>query len=161
MSNGFFPDTDESGRKLTSQEQRERMKEEFKRELTLRKQLAQDTQRLDQAAKLQAELDKLEQAAHKDDSEVWIERLNQTSALADAKLDMALEKNSSKGTETTADEILKQAQIDLGLQKLQGLTGKTLGEVTNADAPPPEAPAAQSDLTASKDPQAPTKTLGS
>lgn len=162
MSNGFFPDTDETGRKLTSAEQRELMKEEFKRELRQRKQIAQEAQQTDQATRLQKELYKLEQAAHQDDSDVWIEQLNRSSALAEAKMDLAMEKGQAQESDSTADEVIKQAQIDLGLQKLQGLTGKTLGETTtNMPDSPALSTEQQPDLTAAEDPQAPTKTLGS
>jgi hypothetical protein len=75
-------------KKLSSEEQRERMKEEYKRELKARKEFLG---KVDALKKQQTLLNAMEGMQYEDDSDEWINKLNQETAMREAKAEMALE----------------------------------------------------------------------
>lgn len=75
-------------KKLSSEEQRERMKEEYKRELKARKEFLGKVNTLKQQQTL---LNAMEGMQYEDDSDEWINKLNQETAMREAKTEMAME----------------------------------------------------------------------
>lgn len=105
-------------RELTPEEKRQKMKEEFKKDLMARKEFLQKLQALKQQKKL---TDALESMTPEDDTDDWIRKLNEESGVSDAKIDMILEQHGvTLGEDTTntepqtADEILKAIKAELG-----------------------------------------------
>jgi hypothetical protein len=75
-------------KKLTSEQQRERMKEEYKRELKARKEFLG---KVDTLKKQQTLLNAMEGMQYEDDSDEWINKLNSETALNEAKAEIAME----------------------------------------------------------------------
>ncbi len=75
-------------KKLSSEEQRERMKEEYKRELKARKEFLGKVNTLKQQQTL---LNAMEGMQYEDDSDEWINKLNQETAMREAKVEMAMD----------------------------------------------------------------------
>lgn len=105
-------------RELTPEEKRQKMKEEFKKDLMARKEFLQKLQALKQQKKL---TDALESMAPEDDTDDWIRKLNEESGVSDAKFDMILEQHGvTLGEDTsttepqTAEDILKAIKAELG-----------------------------------------------
>jgi hypothetical protein len=75
-------------KKLSSEEQRERMKEEYKRELKARKEFLGKVNTLKQQQTL---LNAMEGMQYEDDSDEWINKLNQETAMREAKVELAMD----------------------------------------------------------------------
>lgn len=125
-------------RKLSGAELREQLKEQYKRELLARKQWLEQAKEASKTAKLAGALDKVQQLANladTDDTDEWVRRLNEVSALSEAKLELSLDspvppKEDSPPTTT-----------------------KSLGDEERSPTPTPEPPE-------TIPPPSPNKTLG-
>lgn len=129
-------------KKLSSAELREKMKEEYKRELLARKQILEQAKQANKTAKLAQQLQDIEKMANlkdTDDTDEWIRRLNEISALSEAKLDIAMGNEKLQGAENEPPLI----------------TTKSLGdeERTNTNQPP-------ATEEHKHNPDIPSKTLG-
>lgn len=135
-------------KKLTSAEQREKMKEEYKKELLARKGIlkqVKDAKKMNTLHKTMEELSKLGQ----DDSDEWIRKLNEESAKADAMFEIAtgIDTTPHGSEEYSVEDILnsdglvpkkKQAPTEESEETppVENTGGKTLGdEVYGADEP--------------------------
>jgi|GEM_PF-2188774 len=100
---------------LSGEEKRRRMKEQFKKELQARKEFADKVKNLRRQQRI---TEALEGMKMDDDSDQWIERLNQETAFAEAKTEMALEIAGSQVSieEETPEE--KLAMSDAEMQKI-------------------------------------------
>jgi len=78
----------EENKKLSSEEQRRLMKEQYKQDLRMRKEFLD---KVNELKKQEPVLKALESMQVEDDSDEWIAKLNQETALTEAKLEMALE----------------------------------------------------------------------
>lgn len=100
---------------LSGEEKRRRMKEQFKKELQARKEFSDKVKNLRRQQRI---TEALEGMTMDDDSDQWIERLNQETAFAEAKTEMALEVAGSRVSieEETTEE--KLAMSDAEMQKI-------------------------------------------
>ncbi len=73
---------------LSGEEKRARLKEEYKKELLARKNIQAQIESSKRMSTIQNAMDKI--LNMNDDTEDWISKLNQTAAMAEAKLEMAL-----------------------------------------------------------------------
>lgn len=77
-------------RKPTGEEIRQKMKEEYKKDLRARKEFAGKVEELRKQQKLTKAIVEITEAG-KDDSDEWIDKLNQETALNEAKAEMAID----------------------------------------------------------------------
>ena len=75
-------------RYLSGEEKRARLKADYKKELLERKQIQAQIESSKRMSTIQNAMDKILNI--NDDTEDWIQKLNQTAAMAEAKLEMAL-----------------------------------------------------------------------
>ncbi len=79
---------------MTGEERRkqlkEQMKEAYKKDILKRREILEQAKRLRSSSKLNSAIQNITSALH-DDSDDWIEKLNQESALTEAKMDLALD----------------------------------------------------------------------
>lgn len=111
----------DENKKLSSEEQREKMKQEYLQELKLRKQLLDQIQHAKKMYKISENLEQvLKLAQISDDIDEFIQKLNSSSELSEAKLDLSLHPND-KNTSSTAERLLNQIKMEMGLleQKIQ------------------------------------------
>ncbi|TAE58249.1 MAG: hypothetical protein EAZ89_03415 [Bacteroidetes bacterium] len=122
--------TDEERRKL----EKERMKEEFKQDLKLRQEFLNKAKQSRTTNMLNQAVGNIMSGLGGDDSDEWIAKLNQDTALTEAKIDMALE------NEASVTKQLEQAANQAELEKLsaQQLVDKMKREMGLL---PPEEPA--------------------
>jgi len=92
---------------MTGEEKRKILKEQYKRDLKLRKQFLEDAKRLQHSARLNKAVTELIDGVTKDDSEDWINKLNEESALSEAKMEMMFDDLS---TEDKIDKLAKKAE---------------------------------------------------
>ena len=78
-----------SDKHLSGEEKRARMKEQFKKELRERKEFAEKVKKLRRLQNINNALDGMKM---EDDSQDWIDKLNQETAFNEAKTEMALER---------------------------------------------------------------------
>jgi DNA polymerase III delta prime subunit len=114
--------TGEEKRKLL----KEQMKADYKRDLQKRKEFLDDAKRLRHSHKLNEAVSGLVSGLE-DDSDDWINQLNQESALSEAKMEMMLDNESSTTKEIdklakqaeeekfSAEQLLKQMKREMGL----------------------------------------------
>ncbi|MFW5658999.1 MAG: hypothetical protein ACOCZ8_03345 [Bacteroidota bacterium] len=81
----------EDGKKLSGAEERERLKQVYLKELRLRKQFLQKMRSGRQLGRIANELEKMVSMQH-DDTDEWIRKLEEGTAIDEAKLEIALEK---------------------------------------------------------------------
>ena len=106
-----------SDKELSGEEKRMRMKEQFKKELRERKEFADKVKNLRRLQNINSALDgmKLE-----DDSEQWIDRLNQETAFNEAKTEIALDSASQAAIASNAEAEIEEAVkvSDAEMQKI-------------------------------------------
>ncbi len=108
----------DENKKLSSEEQREKMKQEYLQELKLRKKILDKMKETNQMNKISENLEQvLKLAQISDDMNDFIEKLNTSSQISESKLDIALE-NQSQEKETkipSPEDILNQIKMEMGL----------------------------------------------
>lgn len=116
---------------MTGEEKRrllkEQMKAEYKKDLQKRKEFLEGAKRMRNSQKINEAVSDLMKGFEQDDSEEWIEKLNQGSALSEAKMDLMLDDASSTAQELdklakeaeaekfSADQLLKEMKKEMGL----------------------------------------------
>jgi hypothetical protein len=78
----------------TGEEMRQKMKEEYKRDLRKRKEFLESVNEYKRTKKLSDAVVEIHNASEQDDTEVWVEKLNEKSAITEAKMEMALDSSS-------------------------------------------------------------------
>lgn len=114
----------DENKKLTSEEQREKMKQEYLQELKLRKQILDKMKETNPMNKISENLEQvLKLAQISDDMNEFIEKLNTSSKISEAKMGIVLENQSTEMPikKTSAEDILTQIKMEMGLleQKIQ------------------------------------------
>jgi hypothetical protein len=94
---------------LSGEEKRRLLKEEYKRELLARKEFLGKVKNLKQSQKIQKALSEMQP---QDDTDEWTDRLNQETALSEARLDVALD------SATTQKEKIQRIEDEVEIQKL-------------------------------------------
>ncbi len=112
----------DENKKLSSEEQREKMKQEYLQELKLRKQILDKMKEANKMNKISENLEqvfKLAQISKNIDE--FINKLNSSDQVEEAKLDMSLENSQQTVKNRSSDEILNQIKLEMGLldQKIQ------------------------------------------
>lgn len=118
----------EEKKRLTGEEQRALMKEQYKADLRARKEFLQ---KVDELKRQQPVLKALESMNVEDDTDEWIQKLNEKSAISEAKMEMALD---SGGYNTPAAEEVTIAMSDAEIKKLQAaeLVAKMKAEMSGS-----------------------------
>lgn len=120
----------DENKKLSSEEQREKMKQEYLQELKLRKQILDKMKEANQMNKISENLEQvLKLAQISEDMNEFIEKLNTSSEISAAKLDMAIENQISdnESHKSSPEDILTQIKREMGLleQKIEQNTKET------------------------------------
>jgi hypothetical protein len=131
-------------KRLSGEEQRAKMKEAYKRDLQLRKQFLDDVKEHKRQKTLTDAVVEITSANEKDDTDVWVEKLNQESAISEAKMEMALD-SSGISSSSAVDEQSRLAMSDAEIRKLkaQELVAQMKAEMEATSKPPvsnPEPP---------------------
>lgn len=128
------------------------MKEAYKRDLRQRKEILEQAKRLHTSRKLNDAVTGITGSLN-DDTDEWVEKLNQESALTEAKMEIALDAESQ-----TADELEKLARTaeaeKFGAEELLRKFKREMGLLPPEEEPQAEKPA---DKPAEEGPK---KTLG-
>ena len=114
---------------MTGEEKRRKLKEQYKKDLKLRKQFLEDAKRLQHSARLNKAVTELMDGVTKDDSEDWINKLNEESALSEAKMemmfdDLAAEDKVDKLAKEAENEKFSAEQLVLQMKRDMGLIPK-------------------------------------
>lgn len=150
---------------LSGEEKRAKLREEYKRELMERKRIEEQMKGAGTMGKIQQALDQI--LNFNDDTEEWINKINEKAAHTEARLDIALE---GKGSGTQAPAAKPQQTTGSLADKVAGdtmtearaadaavnrIVEKTLGDVAAPGNTPP-----QTGNTTSNDAPSSKKTLG-
>lgn len=97
---------------LSGEEKRQQMKEQFKKDLRERQAFLEQMKTLKQQQKVQKAIENLNP---EDDTDEWINKLNEESAFHEAKMEMALEASAEKGAsmEHTEAELQKSVAEEM------------------------------------------------
>jgi phage shock protein A len=126
----------DENKKLSSEEQRQLMKEQYKQDLRMRKEFLNKVNELKKQQPLVNALDEISKAGE-DDTDEWIAKLNQKSAMTEAKMEMALD-----STDIPVDiEAPKPELSDAEIRKIQAaeMVAKMKAEMQGGSANPPAA----------------------
>lgn len=123
-------------KRLSGEEQRAKMKEAYKKDLQQRKQFLDDVKEHKRQKTLTDAVIEITSANENDDTDVWIEQLNQKSALSEAKMEMAMD-SASVSSSPIADERERLAMSDAEIRKLKAaeLVAQMKAEMTGAPKP--------------------------
>lgn len=105
---------------LSGEEKRRRMKEQFKKELAERKEFANKVKNLRRLQNINNALDGMKM---EDDSQDWIDRLDQETAMNEAKTEMALESAAQAAKDAEAE-----AEMEAIMQKSEAEMKKLAAE---------------------------------
>lgn len=120
----------DENKKLSSEEQREKLKQEYLQELKLRKQILDKMKEANQMNKISENLEQvLNLAQISEDMNEFIEKLNNSSEIAESKLDISLENLPKEEQKNTSIDILNQIKIEMGLLEEKSQSSST----NNAD----------------------------
>ena len=127
---------------MTGEEKRrllkEQMKAEYKQDLQKRKEFLEGAKRLRHSQKMNDAVSDL-MKGFEDDSDEWIEKLNQGSALSEAKMDMMLDSASSTSREL--DKLAKEAEAEkFSAENLLKEMKKEMGLLPQEEEQPEEKP---------------------
>ena len=100
---------------LSGEEKRQLMKEEFKKDLKLRKEFLDKVKEVRQQKKV---LDALDKMKHEDDTDDLIRTLNEETALTDAKMEMAMDAIASE----------KQVDMDFTEEEMRKISAQAMVE---------------------------------
>lgn len=142
---------------MTGEEKRRKLKEQFKRDLKMRQEYLEKVKKLRQMRNVNKALTDMTDAFN-DDSDQWIEQLNQGTALSEAKLDMALEQeqraqqkledlaNQAEQEKLNAKNMVEQMKREMGMASEEETQEAVSPEETQAEqnASEGEAPEDQS-----------------
>jgi hypothetical protein len=129
-----------SDKHLSGEEKRAKLREEYKRELLERKKIQEQLQAAQKMGPIQKALDQI--LNFNDDTEEWINKLNQSSAQTEARLDIALDSQRTAGsstgaakppqpTGTVAGDTMTDPKADATADRI---VEKTLGDVATPGA---------------------------
>ena len=115
---------------MTGEEKRQKLKEQYKKELLERRAFIEKAKALRKMQRINKALTDMESAMH-DDSDQWIDILNQETALSEAKMEMMMEDAALEVSEEenklneiqmqaemakkSAEDLVRQMKIELGL----------------------------------------------
>jgi hypothetical protein len=125
-------------KKLSSEEQRAKMKEEYKKDLRLRKQFLEDVKEHKRQKTLTDAVVEITSANEQDDTDVWVEKLNQESALTEAKMEMALDSSGTGSGLPSEKERLELSDAELRKIKAQELVNQMKAEMSGNATPQPQ-----------------------
>lgn len=123
-------------KRLTGEEQRAIMREQYKQEYKQRKEYLEMLQKAQRINKINRELGKLEAMVTGDDSEDWMRQLNNQTALNEARVELALENATNNPEDTTPRDrlahltALERMKLEMGL-----VTEEQLGIAPVAEVP--------------------------
>ncbi len=128
---------------MTGEEKRKQLKEQlkaqYKKDLQLRKDFLEKAKNLKHSQKLNETISDLV-GSLEDDSDTWIDALNQGSALSEAKLDIMMDQASETAREL--DRMAKEAEMQkFAAQDLIRQMKQEMGLKTEEPAPEKEVPA--------------------
>jgi hypothetical protein len=106
-------------KRLSGEEQRAKMKEEYKKDLQKRKQFLEDVKEHKRQKTLTDAVISITSANENDDTDVWVEKLNQESAITEAKMEMALDSSGMSSSSPVADEKERLALSDAEIRKIK------------------------------------------
>jgi len=107
----------EDEKKLSSAEQREKMKQEYLQELKLRKQILDKMKEANQIKKISDNLERvLNLAQVSEDMDEFIQKLNAQSEIAEAKLNLRLPNfDPENSSQSTSVDNLTQIKMEMGI----------------------------------------------
>ena len=123
---------------MTGEEKRKRLKEQlkaqYKKDLQLRKEFLNKAQNLKKSQKLNDTISDIV-GSLEDDTDSWIEQMNEGSALSEAKLDVMLDQASETSREL--DRLAKEAEMQkIEAEDLVTQMKREMGLITEEPEPP-------------------------
>lgn len=124
---------------LSGEEKRKKMKEQFKKELLQDLEFKRKVQEMKKMSQIQKALENMNYA---DDSDEWINKLNEKAAISDAKLEIAFDDIEQKAKESKledelnkiiAEEIVNETKNEMNAKKTLGDFG--IDEEKQSDKP--------------------------
>ncbi|MEM8900531.1 MAG: hypothetical protein AAGC85_20620 [Bacteroidota bacterium] len=94
---------------MTGEEKRRQLKEQYKKDLKLRKEFLEKAKKLRNMSNVNKALTEMTDGLT-DDSDDWISKINQETALTEAKLEMALDEASE--TQQKLEDLAKEAEME-------------------------------------------------
>ncbi|MEM7514272.1 MAG: hypothetical protein AAF388_25325, partial [Bacteroidota bacterium] len=94
---------------MTGEEKRRQLKEQYKKDLKLRKEFLEKAKKLRNMSNVNKALTEMTDGLT-DDSDEWISKINQETALTEAKLEMALDEASE--TQQKLEDLAKEAEME-------------------------------------------------
>lgn len=101
----------------TGEEMRQKMKEQYKQDLRKRKEFLDSVKEYKRTKTLSDAVVDISNAATQDDTDVWIEKVNEKSAITEAKMEMALD--SSVDVEIVPPKQEVSAATEAEMRKIQ------------------------------------------
>lgn len=101
----------------TGEEMRQKMKEEFKQDLRKRKEFLDSVKEYKRTKTLSDAVVDISNAATQDDTDVWIEKVNEKSAITEAKMEVAMD--SSIDVEVVPPKQQVTAATEAEMRKIQ------------------------------------------
>ena len=95
---------------MTGEEKRQQLKEQYKKELLERKAFLEKAKTLRKMQRINKAISEMESALH-DDSDEWINKLNEESALSEAKMEILMEEALHSEEQRKLDEVQMQAEV--------------------------------------------------
>jgi len=95
---------------MTGEEKRRILKEQYKKDLLERKAFLEKAKKLRKMQRINQALSEME-SAMQDDSDEWINKLNQESALSEAKMELLMDAALEKSDQEKIDEVKMQAEM--------------------------------------------------
>lgn len=121
---------------------RQKMKEEFKQDLRKRKEFLDSVKEFKRTKKLSDAVVEIQNATE-DDTDVWIEKVNQESALSEAKMEMALD-STNVTPPSPQPQITAATEAEMRKIQAQELVRQMKAEMEAANTPKtPPAPQVQ------------------
>ena len=139
---------------MTGEEKRRILKEQYKQDLIKRKEFLEKARKLQRLQKMNQALNEMK-AGLQDDSDEWIDQLNQETALTEAKLEVSmdeaaeLDKKIENINREAEMERINAEQLILEMKREMGLLPPE--EETQAEEKSEESEAAQTETTAEAD----------
>lgn len=139
----------------TGEEMRQKMKEEFKQDLRKRKEFLESVKEYKRTKTLSDAVVEINNASE-DDTDVWIEKVNEKSALSEAKMEMAMD-SSSIDTPNPKQEVSPATEAEMRKIQAQELVRQMKAEMEAANAPvtPPVEPKVETPAPENKPVDAP------
>lgn len=101
--------------KMSSEEKRRLLKEQYKRDFQKRKEFLKDVEKYKHSKKLNDAIQNITSGLTNEDSDDWISKLNEETALTEAKMEMAIDE--AKEQQQMLEQLAKEAEME----KLQAL----------------------------------------